>query len=365
MEDFKGLKEAVYGAENIIILTQRNPGQDAVGAALALFSSLKNIGKKVNLPTVSAIPSELSLPSRKAGQKTFLVSLKKDVAEIYYEKKDGEVNLYLKPKKDDIKIQDLSFKTIESHSLEGFPLPDFSQKPDLLIALGINDFQQIEKEMESLSIPSQIKIINVDNNALNQKYADLNLVKDFPSLSQACAYLIKDLDPKAADKSVADSLLYGAAPSLKTAGNNEKAAPFLAWAAKKGADLEFLGGNGEEKPAIKKLLGATLKNLKLLSGGICCSTITGEDFRLAGSSPKDLSAVAGIFKTVLKFPSFLIIWEDGPQTASGIFYSSDKNSLGKICRKFSNSQSKGNGILFKSNADAAKTQEEVVDAINK
>jgi len=373
MEDFKGLKEAVYGAENITVLTPDDPSQDVIGAALALFFSLKNIGKNVNIPTVPDIPQTIASHSQKPAQKTFLISLKKDVSEIYYEKKEGEVNLYLKAKKEDINISNLSFKTIVDHSLADLPALGFFQKPDLMIVLGIRTFQDVERATESFpeQIPSHIKIINIDNSSLNQKYADFNLIKNFPSLSQACAYFLKNLDPKIIDDNAANSLLYGAVSLLKGADkkNGQEALPFLAWTIKKGGDLASFLGGGEANSAGKRLLDRTLRKLEPCGRDICCSILTVKDFGLAQASPKDLSFVVEKLKSYFRSPSFLLLWESGSESAvkkiMGIFYSDDEEAVKKIGQRFKG-QSKGNGTLFLAkNPDAALAQREVLSAISK
>jgi len=372
MEDFKGLKEAVYGAENIIILTPGTPNQDAIGAALALFFSLKNIGKNVNLPTVSDASRAIARPSQKPAQKTFLISLKKDISEIYYEKKEGEVNLYLKPKKESINIGELSFKTMD-RDLADLPSPGFFQKPDLMIALGVRTFQDVEKAIEDSpgKIPSHIKIINIDNSSLNQKYADFNLIKNFSSLSQTCAYFLKNLDPKIVDDNAASSLLRGAMSFLENP--NEKSGqdllPFLAWTIKKGGDLAPFLGDGGTNPAGKRLLDRTLRKLEPCGRGVCCSILTVKDFCLAQASSKDLGFVVEKLRSCFKSPSFLLLWESGSEKTAvkvmGIFYSDDKKEVEKIGRRFGG-QSKGNGTLFAAkNPDLMLVQKEVLSAISK
>ncbi|MFA5746494.1 MAG: hypothetical protein WC926_00250 [Candidatus Paceibacterota bacterium] len=372
MEDFKGLKKAVYGAENITILTQNDPSQDATGAALALFFSLKNIGKNVNIPTIPEIPRKIADRFKKPAKKTFLISLKKDISEIYYEKKEGEVNLYLKPREDDISASDLSFKTIADHEAAELPSPDFP-KPDLVIVLGMPAFQDVEKGSEFLSarIPLDIKMINIDNSPLNQKYADFNILKDFSSLSQVCAYFLRNLDQNIVDDNAASSLLYGAGSLLKTAGkkNGRKALPFFAWTIKRGGDLSLILGVGEANPAGKRLLDRTLKKLEPCGCDIFCSILTAKDFCLAEASSKDLGFVVEKLKSCFNPPSFLLLWESCPENAEkktmGIFYSENEETAKRIGRIF-NGQNKGNGTLFPAgSSDPATAQKEVLNAINK
>lgn len=372
MNDFKEIKEAIYGAESITILTRDNPSQDAAGAASALFFSLKNIKKIVNIPALPEIPGPIALPAKKEGQKTFLISLKKNISEIYYEKKDGEVKLYIKPEKESIGLEDLSFKTVAGGDIDGFPGISPAKKPaDLLIALGVENFQDIEKTIEENPdryLP-QIKIINIDNGDLNQKYADFNLVKKYPSLSQACAYLLKNLGPDFINENAANALLYGLASALKDSKpiNKQNSALFLSWLAKKGADFSLWTSKGTEASK-KNLLAEALKKMEFFEKtGLSYSFLAKKDFESAGAPPKDLGFIIAEIKNRLALPSFLLLWEaaakNGPAKIMGIFYSDKEENIKEMNRRFEGKR-KGSGFLFLSRqADLASAKKEALDCI--
>ena len=375
MDNLKEAKDAIYNAKRITILTRDNPSQDAAGAALALFFSLKNINKIVNIPALREFPGPIDILSKEDEQKTFLISFKKNVSEIYYEKKGGEVNLYIKPKKEGINLEDLSFKTIASPNINGFQGINQLKRPaDLLIALGIENFQDIEKAIEEdpdRYLP-QIKIISIDNSGLSQKYADFNLVKKYPSLSQACAYFLKNFGVDFINSDAANALLYGFTLFLKDAkpDDQQELILLLSWLARNGADFS-LQADGEKKPLFRQsLLSEVLKKIEFYGeAAFYCSCLAKKDFESAGASPKDLGSVIAEIKTRLAIPSLLLLWEteaqNGLNKIMGIFYSDKEDAVEKMNRRLGGKR-KGNGILFMPRQpNLASAKKEILDAINR
>ncbi|MFA5742437.1 MAG: hypothetical protein WCX77_01470 [Candidatus Paceibacterota bacterium] len=374
MDDFKKIKEAIYGANRIAILTHDDPSQDAAGAALALFFSLKNINKIVNIPSLRNIPEPIALLARKEEQKTFLISLKKNVSEIYYEKKDGEVKLYIKSKKESIKLEDFSFGAITSRDIDGFSEINQEKKPaDLLISLGIENFQTIEKTIEKNPdqyLP-QIKIINIDNRDLNQKYADFNLVEKNSTLSQSCAHFLKNFGSSLVDKDVSNALLYGFASFLKGSkqASRQGSILFLSWLAKNGADFSLWADEEKEAPK-QNLLAETFKKIEFCGdAGFYCSALAEKDFESAGASPKDLGFVISKIKTRLFLPSFLLLWKaeakNGSNKIMGIFYS-DKEEYVEKMNQYFEGRKKGTGLVFLSRqSDLASAKKEALNAIGR
>ena len=43
------IKDEIYNAENIIILTHEMPDGDAIGSSLAMYNGLKSLGKNVDV----------------------------------------------------------------------------------------------------------------------------------------------------------------------------------------------------------------------------------------------------------------------------------------------------------------------------
>ncbi|MFA5249303.1 MAG: hypothetical protein WC397_02070 [Candidatus Paceibacterota bacterium] len=369
MEDFKKIKEAVRAAGEISILTSKNPSRDATGAALALFFSLKNIDKLVNLPTVSQIPQELDEPGQKNEKKTFLISLAKEISEIYYEKKDGRVNLYLKPKSGEIGPKDLSFKTVFDRPENDRQKEPTGKRSDLIIAVGLPSFQEIEEIIEESpgKYSLDIKIINLDNSKANQRYADFNLVKDFPSLSQVCAYFLKNTDADLVGKDAADSLIYGI-KDPETLGIAPRDLPFLGWLMKNGGDPNLMLDEKLQTPSAgHRLLAQALQKIEAFDQDLYSCLLTKEDFKAAQASSKDIGFAIEELKARFKAPSCLILWESGSSLGRkkiiGVFYSDKEQTVKKLGQLF-NGQVKGNGVLFSAKAsDLKSAQKEILDLV--
>lgn len=361
MDDFKGIKEAVYGAKKIIILLCDNPSQDAAGASLALFSSLKNIDKIVNLPGIENLPVPASLLPREDGQKTFLISLKKNVSEVYYEKNDGEVKLYIKTKNGGIGLEEISFGAVpDGGARENREKDERPSSNDLLaVAIGIKNFQDIEEKNPDQNF-SDIKIINIDNNRSNQKYADFNLIREDLSLSQICFLFIKALGPGFAGKNAADALLYGFSKD-KEAALRKDPISFLAWLAKNGADLSiWTGGQGPGQ----KLLAETIKKMEDCHiSGLHCSLLDKKDFESAEAKPSHISLAVSEIKKRLAVSSLLIMFETEKNGIIGVFYSDEESLIEKACLFFKGKR-KNNGMIFQSGQKTlTEAKKEFLDAI--
>ncbi|PIR02312.1 MAG: hypothetical protein CO144_01885 [Candidatus Nealsonbacteria bacterium CG_4_9_14_3_um_filter_35_11] len=353
MPEFIKIKNIIDEAINITILTKINADEDATAAALALYFSLKNLNKNVNLPAVKKLPPPLFFLLKQLQQKTFLISLKKDVSEIYYKKIQSGINLYLKPKTEQINLEDFSFKNILAREFNNFGEASPFPRIDTLITLGLQNFQEVEKFLNgALSQPYPAKILNVDNNFLNQRFGEINLIKPYSSLSQAIAYLLKNLDEKLINKITADCLLAG---MVSSAGNFQKPKitqeilPTINWLIKKGGNLQLMHeGKGERPLARAKILDRVLKKLSFLKEqSLYFSSLTEKDFRETESCSKDLSFIVEKVKFFLKIPSFLLLWESysSKLTVKGIFYSKERKLLKKIKENFEGT-SRGDGTLF-------------------
>ncbi|MDD4624798.1 MAG: hypothetical protein PHR31_01725 [Candidatus Pacebacteria bacterium] len=365
MDDFKGIKEAVKSAKRITILTQSNLNRDISGAVLALFFSLKNIDKIVNIPFLPKAPESIFSFKERSPQKTFLISFKKNISEVYYEKKGEKVNLYIAPKEGEISLEDFSFKTVPFSQGQTLPSAEDQEAPaDLLIALGLENFQDVEKAAEKnpeLSLP-QIKIINIGRSGLNQKYADFNLVKKDNSLSRICAYFLKNLG--LVNEKSASSLLYGFLDGAKE-DSYQRSLPFLSWLAKEKADFSLWTDN-----EYRELLSEIFKKMEISENGSFFSVSLAEkDFEKTKTSPKSLGAVIKEIKDAVNVPSFLFLWEErgqsSPKKIAGVFYSENEDIVEKSEKELKGKR-RGKGVLFTSPvADLGQAKKEILNIISR
>jgi hypothetical protein len=356
MDELLQAKNSIDAAKNIGILTKMNASDDAIATALALFFALKNINKKVFF-ALDYLPEKISSMLGGKQQKKLHVSFNEEVSEVYYEKREKGIDLYLVPKSGNADAEKFSCKVVSGLDyITSDNSPDF----DLLITIGIDEFSDVEKLCEkNLDQLYACTILNIDNNLANQNYGEINIIKDKESLSQGASCLIKYLGGEFLNREAANFLLYGLTSS-PTNTTNKKNIPTIKWLFKHGGDFSVSAKakNGGYSPQVK-MLEDIFRNLNFFEEeGIYASEVSESEMKKNGATPKDLAFAVEKIKTFFRIPSLLLLWEShaSPVTVKGIFYADRKNLLQKITDNFKGS-SKGMGTMFlteESSLDSAK-----------
>lgn len=338
MEEILKIKNSIENGKNIGILTKINASDDAIGATLALFFALRKTNKKVFLP-LDEVPDKMYEILKAKEQKKFQISFEEDISEVYYEKNDKGIDLYLTPKSGEASNESYSCKVISgSDSL-------LSDSPyDVLITVGIQEFQEVEELCaNSLDQLYSCTVINIDNDLNNQNYGEINSIEDEQSLSQAISCLVKSLGQEHMNAESASFLLYGLTTSPKNV-YNKKNIPTVKWLFKKGGDLNLIS---KTEPKIK-VLELVLGNLTLSEAeNVYVSVISEKDMIKNNATSKDFPFVIEKIKNFFKIPTFLLLWEShtSPLSVKGIFYSENKSDVLKITNNFKG-VSKNNGAMF-------------------
>jgi nanoRNase/pAp phosphatase (c-di-AMP/oligoRNAs hydrolase) len=340
MEEILKAKNSIENARNIGILTKTNASDDAIGATLALFFALKSANKKTFFP-VKEIPEKISNLLKNRQQKRFRISFKEDVSEVYYEKNDNGIDLYLTPKNGKADDESFSYKIISNSD---YLTSDNSTGYDLLLTVGIEEFKEVEDLCaDNLDQLYGCTVLNIDVDLNNQNYGEINLIEDSQSLSQKISCFLKALGGEYMNKDVANFLLYGLTTSTKNI-KNKKNVPTIKWLFKHGGNLNLLEDNTPQM----KLLETVLKNINYVEEeNIYSSSLSEKNILDCGATSKDLAFVVEKIKNFFKLPSFLLLWESrtSPLSVKGIFYSDKKPLVEKIANNFKG-VSKGNGTLF-------------------
>jgi hypothetical protein len=153
--------------------------------ALALFYTLKESGKNVNL-AIEELPERIKFltPSLEyiSYPKDFVISLpnnKVEITQIKYEKDQNNTKVFLTINKGNVKKDDISFYFSEP-------------KPDLLITLGLKDINTAKwPNIFNKDIISQSLIINIDNQEENTNFGKINILDPEKSLSEMVFDIIK------------------------------------------------------------------------------------------------------------------------------------------------------------------------------
>jgi nanoRNase/pAp phosphatase (c-di-AMP/oligoRNAs hydrolase) len=202
MENLHEVKNLIEEAKNIYLIPAEN-SKEAIPTALALFYTLKQLDKNVNI-IIENFPEKFKflIPSSDfiSYPRNFVVSIPSSIAQIsqiYYEKSDEYLKIHLTIDKGNIKKDNISFYYTDA-------------KPDLIISLGIKDFkQELEGKLNQFAFLMQSEILNIDNDVQNNKnFGKINLVED-SSLSKTVLDIIKLIKEESLKKESATCLLAG------------------------------------------------------------------------------------------------------------------------------------------------------------
>jgi len=208
MTDLEQAKQLIGEAKNIYIIPSEVINE-SIASALALFYTLKELNKNVNL-IIEDLPENFKflIPSLDfiSYPKNFVISIPKksaNVSQIYYEKNDEALKIHLTLDKGIIKKENISFYFSET-------------KPDLIITLGIQDFKvQLLEKLDSFGFLMDSPIINIDtltsfsaSSKENKNFGKVNLVKDC-SFAEIIIDIIKLINEGNIKKETANCLLAG------------------------------------------------------------------------------------------------------------------------------------------------------------
>ncbi|MCX6722099.1 MAG: hypothetical protein NTY04_02830 [Candidatus Staskawiczbacteria bacterium] len=161
-------KQIINDSKNIYLITSQEP--EAITSTLALFYTLKDLGKNVNL-LIDSLPEKLNFlaPSLDfiSYPKNFVISIPKnvaDISQIYYEKNNDALKIHLTLENGNIKKDNIAFYFAET-------------KPDLIITIGIKDYQkELSEKLNSFGFLLDSPIVDIDNSQDNKKFGKINLI---------------------------------------------------------------------------------------------------------------------------------------------------------------------------------------------
>jgi len=169
-------KKLIAESKNIYLIPSEAP--EAVASVLALFYTLRNLGKNVNL-LLENLPENLKFltPSLNfvSYPKNFVISVPNKIAgisQIYYEKSSDALKIHLTLESGNIKKEDVAFYYSEP-------------KPDLIVTVGIKDYSaQLSGKLDYFGFLLESPILNIDSLAGavqdNKKFGKINLIEDKP-----------------------------------------------------------------------------------------------------------------------------------------------------------------------------------------
>lgn len=256
-------------AKSILVVFPMDWEADAAAASLALFLTLKKLGKTVEIVAansrqkqnnLSFLPGHLEIKDKLEHLRRFIVSLdisKTKVSQIKYIVENNQLNFIISPEDGWFETKDISFKAGEF-------------KYDLIISLGADDLESLgEIYDKNIEFFYKTPIINVSCRAANEEFGQINFVDlNSAAVSESVYRLIKSKDSILLDENIATALLAGII--LKT--KNFKTGNLTPETLLATSELISLGARREEiisqvyrqrQISDLKLWGKILNNLKL------------------------------------------------------------------------------------------------------
>ena len=363
------IKNLIAKSQNIFVLLSKDVNADNLGGALSLFYILKKLGKNANV-VLQNIPEKLKflplpdyLNSLKI-QKNLIISLSnagENISEIRYDKDGTNLRIHFFSKNGELSEKDFSFASQEL-------------KPDFLISLATKNLEGLGRVFEeNPQIFYEKPILNIDNDADNEKFGEINFIEQNSSgVSEMIGEFLKNTYQNLIDENAATCLLAGIVYSTKnfqnslTTSKNLGLASFLV---KSGADHQkiILNLYKTKNFGTLRLLGRVLDKLSFNEQkGLYRVSLTREDFQKSNSSPKDLGFILEELKFRLINPKpLLILWESyaSENLIKGIFYSPLGSQIKTILKNYQSTQ-KDKGVLFLvKNPDIKEVEKEILNML--
>lgn len=202
MENIAEAKKLINEASNIYVVCRPTDDPEGIACALALFYTLNDLKKNVNL-IIENIPESLKFLTPSVDfisyPKNFVISIPNklaNVSQVYYEKTSDNLKIHLTLENGAVKKDDISFYFSET-------------KPDLIITIGIDNFQsQLTERLNSFGFLLDSAILNIDNKQNNENFGRINIVKE-ASLAEIVFNVINNPEVDLIKKETANCLLSG------------------------------------------------------------------------------------------------------------------------------------------------------------
>jgi hypothetical protein len=205
--DFASVQQALTAAQTILVVAPEKPSFDNIAAALALFLSLKKMGKTVDV----ACPDEMTVEfsslvgvdkvSQKLGGKNLIISfdyLEDSIEKVSYNIENNKFNLLIQPK--------AGFPPLSPEKVSY----THSGGADLIFVIGAQKWEDLSHlSAQEKEASNRKPVINIDIDPKNVQFGKINLTD--PTLS-SCSEIIAGLFSTLKwpiDQDIATNLLLG------------------------------------------------------------------------------------------------------------------------------------------------------------
>ncbi len=359
-------KNILESAQNVAIFPIASFNHEAYQTSLALYYSLKKLGKNAKIINPDQYQGNL-FPEN--PQKKFSININtqgKEIDEIFYEKQDDCIKLDFLMSSGSIEEGDIIISSKDESEF------------DAVITVGISRLPDLDELLEqNFKLFYEKPIINIDNSLENEKYGQVNLVKKIP-LAKIAIVLLNSFDKSLKKEPETLKALYQSVIHFDSSNisqedqeENQKLIDYLnkkitlqKSEEKKETSVNSTNSENQKKESnpernqaeessiIKKLklFNKAIENLDINNkANIPIMTLKYNDFLDAKAGLNDLNLIIKDLKTspVYKFPRFLLLWEENPNSSltGAVLYSNMADQISKIASNYP-CQQKENAVLF-------------------
>jgi bifunctional oligoribonuclease and PAP phosphatase NrnA len=361
--------ELIEKSHHILLTTAITNTGDGLSSALAFKALLDKIGKPTDIVVtesqkekLSFLPGADKIKSKLGSLKKLVINLdisKNKVGEFNYDISDDKLKIFVTPEngtfsENDIKIESSDYKY------------------DLIITFGSPDLESLGSLYEShTDFFFNTTIINIDNDASNDHYGQVNLVElNFSSVAEIIFDLIESINPEHLTDQTATHLLTGLiikTNSFRASHISPKALITASHLLKLGADRDFIINNlnrNKNLPTLN-LWGRVLARLKTDSHyKFAWSMLSQTDFQKSGAGPENLDGV--VSELIVNSPTIentLILYESAEGNIKGILYTSPNFNSLDLARPFNPEGHKNKAEFSLESTRLMEIEAEVIDKI--
>lgn len=249
-QDISKIKELLTTANDILIVTHKNPSIDSIGSSLALYLGLVSLGKKVTVVCPDAMTVAFSsfigvqkiVPT--IGNKNFVISLdyqEGSIEKVSYNIEGDKFNLVIEPR-----------GGYDGFSEDKVHYTHAGNAADIVCAIGMAHLGELDGlEEANKDVFSSKPIINIDTHAENMLFGSVNLVDpQASSVVELVSHVLSNLGVELTADIATNVLnaLYGATDSFQSQKVTAQAFELAAACIKMGGKKFVNQKDSEEMP---------------------------------------------------------------------------------------------------------------------
>ncbi len=368
--DIQQVQAVINSARNILITFPRSKALIAVGSSLALAIFLENLGKRTDIVSTDfELPSNLRflpnvkrIASQPVSLRKFIISLNlanKRLKDLSYSLEKEKLNIYITPEQGSFTGEDLTTQS-----------SDFAY--DLIITLDTPDLNSLGSLFQdNTEFFYQTTIINIDNNAHNEHFGQVNLIDfNLASSAELIMEIIETTKPELLNANIATCLY----TSLTMASKNFTSPQVTPRTLEKASKLITLGARREEvvthllrtkKLPTLKLWGRVLARLKSDSARkLVWSVLTPEDFIKSGADESDLPGVVeDLILGAVEAKTVVIIYEKNPGYTSVYLHAGIGRRADDLLKPFAPQGDQHTAYTTLTNCSVIEAEKKIIDYI--